>query len=103
MVSNNLHRERFYPIYFTEFQFNLNEKEVFDLFAMVRQFCQNNMDAFAFITLYFQIGIKKLLKIQSFKTVEEHYVRALDQISKTYPPSLEGIIESRLNFDIQSI
>ena len=58
------------------------------------------MDAFAFITLYFQISVKKSLKTLSFKKVEEQFVKILEQVSKKYPPSLDGIFEDNIIFGL---
>jgi hypothetical protein len=61
------------------------------------------MDAFAFITLYFQISIKKLLKVQSFKKVEEQFVKLIASLAKMYPPSNDSIDEAANSYGLEEI
>ncbi len=61
------------------------------------------MDAFAFITLYFQISIKKLLQVQGFKKVEEQFVKLILSLAKIYPPSNDPIDQTANSYGLEEI
>jgi hypothetical protein len=49
----------------------LSEDEVLRLAAKVRIFCQKDMKAFAFLSLYLQRSVAKSLEVKTWETVEE--------------------------------
>jgi hypothetical protein len=46
--------------------FDLSEEETMKVAAKVRTFCQNDMSAFAFLSLYLQISVTKELEKATF-------------------------------------
>jgi len=70
---------------FWDLKFDLSEEEVFQLAAKVRTFCQEDMKAFAFLSLYLQISVAKLLESKPWKDVEKEYIEVLKLLEKKYP------------------
>jgi hypothetical protein len=56
---------------FTNLKFDLSEDEVLKLAAKVKTFCQEDMNAFAFLSLYLQRSVAKNLEIKTWDTVEK--------------------------------
>ena len=46
-----------YGIQFNKLNFDMSRKETEDVSARVRNFCNQNLNAFAFISHYFQIAL----------------------------------------------
>ena len=49
----------YFQVQFDQLNFDMTRKEVGSLTSQVRTFCNQNLSAFAFITLYFQVALSK--------------------------------------------
>ena len=63
----------------------MSEEEVLNLAAEVRTFCQEDMKAFAFLSLYLQISVAKSLESKTWETVEKQLTELLGVLEKEYP------------------
>ena len=70
---------------FWDLKFDLSADEVLKLAAKVRVFCQEDMRAFAFLSLYLQMSVAKSLESFNWKEVEEKYGTTLKMLEKKYP------------------
>ena len=56
---------------FCHLKFDMSEKEVLSLAAKVRVFCQEDMKAFAFLSLYLQRSVANNLESKTWEAVEK--------------------------------
>ncbi len=74
----------------------MDRKEIRSMAKKVERLCVNNMDAFAFVSLYFQIAIDNILLEKSFKETEKLFIDCLDYLKYLYPAS-RGDVKEELN------
>ena len=67
MADKSYHQEMENEFLFSDLKFDLSKQETFKVAAKVRTFCQDNLAAFAFISLYFQISLTKKVETQTFE------------------------------------
>ena len=67
MANKSYHQEMENEFLFTELKFDLSKQETLKVAAKVRTFCQDDLAAFAFISLYLQISLTKKVETQTFE------------------------------------
>jgi hypothetical protein len=62
---------------FLNLKHDLSQEEVLEVASKTRIFCQGDMKAFAFLSLYLQISVAKSLESESWERVEQKYTKVI--------------------------
>jgi hypothetical protein len=69
MASKICHYDNKNELFFSDMKFDLSLEETEKVAAKVRNFCSNDLDSFAFLSLYLQISVTKKLNIEPLAKV----------------------------------
>jgi len=69
MATKIYHYDNKNELFFSDLKFNLSIEETEKVAVKVRNFCSNDLDSFAFLSLYLQISVTKRLNIESLAKV----------------------------------